>query len=104
MAQTEYTPTWIKEDFFNTANPRTCTILQSYLSEKDGKTEHVVHLGAGKDEVKFSIWGSNKSKVAKQFGDGRTYDTDMLLGKNAKISMTTNVSTGKIERILDVLP
>lgn len=104
MVLDNYTPTWLKEDFFNESNPVHCTILQAYKEMKlDGKSEEtVLHLGAGKKEVRFSLWGANKARVATQFGDGRNYDTDVLVGRTAKLSRTTN-SQGKIINVLEVL-
>lgn len=101
MTKVQYEPNWITDDFFFNANPVVCNILQAKVEEKNGKQEIIIVIGAGKNESKMSIWGNNKRNLAIAFGDGRSFDTDDLIGKQIRLSQTTDANDGKRKRIVE---
>lgn len=98
MVQTTYTPAWLNEEFFTKANPRKVTITDCAEEVKqNGQKELVLYIRADNDEAKLSLWGSNKARCAKQFGNGRTFETTDLIGKTGSLSLTTDMNGKKIK-------
>jgi len=88
MAQITWQPAWIADEFFNEGNPCEAKIVAAAIEENKGKEELIIHVANKHHEAKMSIWGDNKRHFAQAIGDGRSFDSDKLIGMKCKVSQT----------------
>jgi len=96
MVERVWQPMWIGDAFFAATqqNPCECVIVE----KEDTPKETIVMLERNGIRCRMSVWGENLRLMAVKLGDGRSFDTDKLVGLKCRVSQTT--VAGKTRRTL----